>query len=66
MLDVMPYLGSNAAVAVMVENMGKVNDEIVEQWLTAIAFIPRPDEETLSSVLQLLNTSKSNRQVPLS
>lgn len=51
----LPYLGSNAAVAVMVENLANVPNDTAHIWLTAIGFIPHPDEETLTTFLKLLD-----------
>jgi len=60
---VLPFLRSNAAVKVMVENLGKVAPATSQEWLVAIGFIPHPDLDTLETVLKLLPLSKNHPQV---
>lgn len=51
-LDALPMLGSNAAVAVMKDIILKngVPQDVVHDWLLALSFIPRPDLEMINII----------------
>ncbi|XP_069692884.1 uncharacterized protein Apoltp isoform X2 [Periplaneta americana] len=67
-LDALPMLGSNAAVAVMKDIILKngVPQDVVHEWLFALSFIPRPDLQTINILTPLLKWSKVDAQFYLS
>jgi len=67
-LDALPMLGSNAAVAVMKDIILKkgVPQDVVHDWLLALSFIPRPDLQTVSIITPLLKWDKADTQFFLS
>ncbi|KAF7992093.1 hypothetical protein HCN44_001418 [Aphidius gifuensis] len=62
-LDALPFIGSSAAIKVMRDMMIKrtIDHERSNSWMTAIALVPRPDIETVSALLPLLEIE---REIP--
>ncbi|XP_066998183.2 uncharacterized protein Apoltp [Anabrus simplex] len=67
-LDALPLLGSNAAIAVMRDLIldGTIPKDLIHEWLFMIAFIPRPDNQTLSYITPLLTAKEADAQYYLS
>ncbi|XP_049847119.1 uncharacterized protein LOC126299332 [Schistocerca gregaria] len=68
MTDALPLLGSNAAVQVMTDAIleGDIPTSTANEWLFAMAFIPRPSLETITIMSPLLSSETSNTEALLS
>ncbi|KZC12617.1 Vitellogenin, partial [Dufourea novaeangliae] len=62
-VDALPFMGSNAAVNVMKDLIIKryVDQTTVNNWVTAFALIPRPNQEMIRALSPLL---EFQRQIP--
>ncbi|XP_031834655.2 apolipoprotein lipid transfer particle isoform X2 [Nomia melanderi] len=56
-VDALPFIGSNAAVSVMKDLIMEkyVDQKMVNDWVTAFALIPRPNQETIKALSPLLD-----------
>ncbi|PNF37376.1 hypothetical protein B7P43_G17198, partial [Cryptotermes secundus] len=68
LLDALPMLGSNAAIAVMKDVILRngVSQDVAHEWLLTLSFIPRPDLQTISIITPLLKWNKADAQFFLS
>ncbi|XP_014226324.1 uncharacterized protein LOC106652091 isoform X2 [Trichogramma pretiosum] len=55
-VNALPFIGSNAAVALMKDLIVKkqVSKDKIDYWITAITLIPRPDRQTILALAPLL------------
>ncbi|XP_076620317.1 apolipoprotein lipid transfer particle [Colletes latitarsis] len=62
-MDALPFMGSNAAVSVMKDLIMKryIDQATINNWVTAFALIPRPNQETIRALSPLL---EFQRQIP--
>lgn len=67
MLDALPFLGSSASVGLMKDLSieGVVPDDTIREWVLAMSFIPRPDQDMLSSAFELLAHISSDSSINL-
>lgn len=62
-VDALPFMGSNAAVSVMKDLIIKkyIDQPTTNNWVTAFALIPRPNQDTIRALSPLL---EFQRQMP--
>ncbi|CAG2052919.1 unnamed protein product [Timema podura] len=63
-VDALPFLGSNAAIAVIKDVIIKngVSKDIIKEWLFALSFVPRPDLTTVTLLSPLMTQDKADAQ----
>ncbi|CAH1394070.1 unnamed protein product [Nezara viridula] len=56
MLDALPYIRSRASTKIMTDIItdGTTNNATITEWLFIMAFVPRPDAETIDAVAKLV------------
>ncbi|GAB0088507.1 uncharacterized protein DMENIID0001_029540 [Sergentomyia squamirostris] len=59
-LDSLPYIGSTASVLIMRDQIIRkaISPQISQNWVSAIAYIPHPDEEVVGAMLSLIKHGK--------
>ncbi|RVE52154.1 hypothetical protein evm_003227, partial [Chilo suppressalis] len=65
MLDALPYIASSGSVELIKDMIVRraVDNETRHEWLMSMAMIPRPRQDMLKSMLQLLETEKNDKVV---
>lgn len=63
-LESLPYIGSTASVLIMRDEIlkGTVPPSIVNNWLRALSYLPRPDPETLAAFLSMLQVDRTKAE----
>lgn len=67
MLDALPYVKTSGSVTLMKEIIVKkgIPEDTINEWIVSISFIPRPDNDMLKAVADLLNSESFHPNVAL-
>lgn len=66
-LDALPYIKTSASVTLMKDIILKngVPEDTVNEWIVSMAFIPRPDKDTIAAVATLFNKKPFQANIAL-